>query len=258
MPTFEIIASHINEDFICAGSFPAALLASIWSNKSANNEPAKLIFNDIDVYHGEFGEVVLQRHKCEQAHLKGIEKEVNLISCTSINVEWLMANCDINAVAVFVLVNVLDKKIQSVKQVVGAPFWDFLFCDRVLRSWQTDSPTRTLVRLAFKSQQLGVPFSKSGLSLLDGEVFASHKKKHEEMLAKWEQYPFKNFRLKSKSKKKSYKFITAYLECLCGRKANLNCNYEKCSKCCSKELGKCKAHKNKPSKVVVFVAASQG
>ena len=169
-----------------------------------------------------------------------------------------MANCDINAVAVFVLVNVLNKKINSAKQVVGAQFWDFLFCDRVLRSWQTDSPTRTLVRLAFKSQQLGVPFDKGDLSLLDGEVFASHKKKHEEMQANWEQYPFKNFRLKSKSKKKSYRFITAYLECFCGRKANLNCNYKKCSKCCSKEVGECKAHKNKHSKVEVFVAASQG
>ena len=65
MPTFEIIASHINEDFICAGSFPAAVLASFWNNRSANNEPAKLIFNDIDLYHGEFGDGVLQRHKCE-------------------------------------------------------------------------------------------------------------------------------------------------------------------------------------------------
>ena len=64
MPTFEIIASHINEDFICAGSFPAALLASIWSNSSAENEPRELIFNDIDVYHGELDEGVLQRHKC--------------------------------------------------------------------------------------------------------------------------------------------------------------------------------------------------
>ena len=63
MPNFETIASHINEDFICAGSFPAALLASIWSNNSSENVPAKLIFNDIDVYHGELGEGVLQRHK---------------------------------------------------------------------------------------------------------------------------------------------------------------------------------------------------
>ena len=28
MPTFQIIASHIKENFICAGSYPAAMLAS--------------------------------------------------------------------------------------------------------------------------------------------------------------------------------------------------------------------------------------
>ena len=94
-----------------------------------------------------------------------------------------MANCDINVVAVFVLVKVLNKKVLSAKWFVGAQFWDFLFRDRILRSWHTASPTRTLVRLAFKSYQLGLPFSESALSLLDGEVFTSHKKKHDEMLA---------------------------------------------------------------------------
>ena len=158
-------------------------------------------------------------------------------------------NCDINVVAVFVLVKVLNEKALSAKWFVGAQFWDFLFRDRVLRCWETSSPSRTLVRLVFKSYQLALPFSECGLSLLNGEVFTSHKKKHDEMLANWEEYPYKNFRLKSRSKKKSYIFVRVSLECPCGRKANLNCTYEKCSKCCKKVIGECKAHKIQLSNV---------
>ena len=65
MPTFEIIAYHVNEDFICAGSFPLAELAYIRRNSSANNEQIKLIFKDIDVYKWEFGDGVFQRRKFE-------------------------------------------------------------------------------------------------------------------------------------------------------------------------------------------------
>ena len=54
--SFNIIASHIDGDFICAGSFPAASLASVWTANSDSTEPLELLFNDIDVYHGAFGE----------------------------------------------------------------------------------------------------------------------------------------------------------------------------------------------------------
>ena len=114
--------------------------------------------------------------------------------------------------------------------------------EHVLRSWNTDSPARTLVRMAYKSYQMGLSFIQDPLSILDGELFESHKKKHEEMLAKWEEYPFKHYRLLIKSKK-SYKFRKAYAECLCGRKANLNCAFGKCRKCCLKGQAECNAHK---------------
>ena len=50
------IASYIDGDFICAGSFPAASLASVWTANSDSTEPLELLFNDIDIYHGAFGE----------------------------------------------------------------------------------------------------------------------------------------------------------------------------------------------------------
>ena len=248
IPKFNIIASHINKDFICAGSFPAALLASVWGASSASKEKVKLIFNDIDVYFGEFHEGTIERLECTWTTLDGIDKEVNKIYCRNVNVDSLMANCDINAVAVFVIVKVVAKKVFSAEWVVGPQFWDFLLFDRVLRSQQTDSPARTLIRLTFKSYQMGLPFSEEPLSLLDGEVFSSHKKKHEEMLSKWKDYPFKHYGLKHKSKK-SYKFRRTYVECPCGRKGNLNCTYLKCSQCCKKQLGECKSHKVKHSEV---------
>ena len=93
-----------------------------------------------------------------------------------------MENCDINAVAVFVTVNVVNKKVFSAEWKIGAQFWNFLLFDHELRSWKTDSPARTLVRLAYKSFEMGFPFREDPLSLLDGEVFVSHKKKHDKML----------------------------------------------------------------------------
>ena len=64
MSTFDIIALKIKKDFICAGSFPASVLASVWSKASSSNKKVKLIFNDIDVYYGEFQEGVIQSKNC--------------------------------------------------------------------------------------------------------------------------------------------------------------------------------------------------
>lgn len=170
--TFNLIASHIKKDFICAGSFPAAILASVQSSGDDNRTSVKLQYNDIDVYHGNFDHGVIRRKDCVWTTLDGVEKEVNLISCSNLNVKFMLENCDINVVAVFVEVAVTAKKVSSVNWTVGA-------FDQTLRSWQTDSQARTLVRLAYKSYQMGFPFDEGHLSPLEGELFASHKKKIE-------------------------------------------------------------------------------
>ena len=91
---------------------------------------------------------------------------------------------------------------------------------------------------------MGVPFTGEPLSLLDGELFLSHKKKLEEMEEKWNDYPFAHYQLQSKSKK-SYKFRKIFSVCSCGRKANLKCFFDKCSRCCLLDERFCKAHKKK-------------
>ena len=77
---FNIIAAHIKDDFICAGSFPAAIVASVWSSYDENKEVARLIYNDIDVCHCKFADGVIQRMGCSWKKLGGIEKEVNFVS----------------------------------------------------------------------------------------------------------------------------------------------------------------------------------
>ena len=155
-----------------------------------------------------------------------------------------MANCDIIAVAICVLVVVENSEVSATKWIVTPEFWHFLLISRTLQSWRTDSPARTLVRMAYKAYQMKIPFSFSSLSLLEGDLFASHQKKILEMKAEWPEYPFSDFRLRVKSRK-SFEFALIRTECECGRKANRKCVFLKCSKCCFKESGFCKTHSSK-------------
>ena len=238
---FCAIATHVGSSFICAGSFPASVVADIYKSLSNTGTRIHLMYNDIDVYYGRFGEGEINRLDCSYTNISGLEEEVNLINCSHLNTAWLLNNSDINAVALCVHVHVRNNKVQLSEWIISPEFWHFLIVDQTLRSWRTDSPARTLVRLAFKSYQLKLPFSTSSLSLLDGIVFASHQKKVKEMESKWKDYPFSDYKLKKKSRK-SFHFIRFRAVCECGRKANLRCDIQKCAKCCVKDENTCKVH----------------
>ena len=64
LPNFEIIASYIKDNFICAGSYPAAKLASVWCHHVKHEKAVNLTFNDIDIYHGKMGDGAIQGGKC--------------------------------------------------------------------------------------------------------------------------------------------------------------------------------------------------
>ena len=133
--------------------------------------------------------------------MKSVESEVNFISCANLSTSCLISNFDINAVVVCVQVLVENDIVASVEWTITPQFWHFLLEDQTLQSWCTDSASRTLVRLAYKSYDMGIPFSRSSLSLTDGELFTSHRKKVEEMKTQWADYPFTDFQLKRKSQK---------------------------------------------------------
>ena len=62
-PHFNDIAARVKGDFICAGSYPAYLLAQQMQNVQNDYEPVHLKFNDIDIYYGSFADGELERIK---------------------------------------------------------------------------------------------------------------------------------------------------------------------------------------------------
>ena len=241
---FQAIAQQVQGDFICAGSFPAYIIAKQLGVLSSEHNCVQLKFNDIDIYHGNFGDGELKRTDCTQSMIKKIKTEVNLIQCENLNIPYLINNVDINAVAVCVLVQVLESKVISSQQTVAPEFQHFLLEDNTIQSWRTDSPARTLVRMAFKSFEMELPFSMSSLSITDGLLFTSHKRKVEKMKREWSAYPFSEYSLRTKGKK-SFVFVRTIANCSCGKKANLKCVGLMCSKCCISNTTVCSVHKKK-------------
>ena len=114
-PHFNGIAERVKGDFICAGSYPAYLVAQQMQNVQNDYEPVNLKFNDIDIYYGSFADGELERIKCCWAKINNIEYEVNLILCQRLNTEYLVSNFDINAVGVCVYVKILHNEVSSVE-----------------------------------------------------------------------------------------------------------------------------------------------
>ena len=115
MPYFSAISGRIQSNFVCAGSFPAFLIAQEMQKIPSEYEPVELKFNDIDIYYGSFGDGELVRIKCSWTKIEKIECEVNLILCERLNTDNLVRNFDINAVSVCVNVKVLDRKVSSIE-----------------------------------------------------------------------------------------------------------------------------------------------
>ena len=111
---FSAISQLSQGDFICAGSYPAFLIAKQLAKISRDYEPVQLKFNDIDIYYGSFGNGELKRTRCTWTKIENISSEVNLIKCENLSTDYLVDNFDINAVAVCVHAKVLNKKVSSV------------------------------------------------------------------------------------------------------------------------------------------------
>ena len=86
----EAIARYLKEDFICAGSYPAFVVANELCEYLGQESAIRLKYNDIDVYHGSFGDGKINRIDCKWTKIEGINPEVNLISCTKLNTSSLI------------------------------------------------------------------------------------------------------------------------------------------------------------------------
>ena len=115
-PCFSAIAAHIQADFICAGSYPAFLIAHELRKLTGYEETVKLKFNDIDVYYGNWNEGEISRGDCTQINIENINKEVNLIKCSYLNTKCLIENFDINVISVCVCVRVVSNRVVAAEQ----------------------------------------------------------------------------------------------------------------------------------------------
>ena len=90
-PTMSTIATHLQSDFIVAGSFPAACVAKNLPTDSSFDLP----FNDVDFFHGTFGnELPIKMITHSKADLN-LPAKCNLVKCVNLNMEYVKG-CDIN------------------------------------------------------------------------------------------------------------------------------------------------------------------
>jgi hypothetical protein len=133
--------------------------------------------NDINVYHGHFkdGSIVMPAVEGAIEHIEvdGISKEVNTVKCLKLSGQGFLNNNGINATAVCIEVCQIEPLVVEVK--VHPSFWEFVLLgsERVLKPSKTDVKAHTLVRLAFKSFELDIPFNIRDPS---GKAFDVHSK----------------------------------------------------------------------------------
>lgn len=219
----------------------------------AQTHGLKMPFNDIDVYHGHFGDgdFLMTQHQDKKL---GLTQDVQFVRCTELSMEYFSRSCDINIVKVATHVEVADGKVVSVHWQVSPEFWDFIFNERALKHLTTKTPSQTGVRLAYKAWQTGLPFwLGDGLDILQGEFFPGHHKKYEEMKL-WERNPFAAYEaIPVEGKSNTWQFIkpSKSIKCtICGKKANQKCNAASgplCAKCCqAKAPCRVTTHNKKP------------
>lgn len=262
----ESLATYFDGHFVIGGSFPAMKLTEVISRVvDAVENPVKsdlpidffhlnlpsLKANDIDVYHGQYGDGPLVISKLDGAisrvDVDGIDEEVNTVRCLKFSGSAFLDNNDINATAVCI-----EATQDGFKFKVHPTYWEFLlsYPDRILKPSRTGVRAKTLVRLAFKSYELGIPFDDkdpSGVPI-DAQsepIYKSHVDKINKM-KDWKDSPFRRMRVEQKTNGFLLKMLATKVdceECKAGR-ANKQCKKLLCKKCClaDETVTKCAAH----------------
>jgi hypothetical protein len=104
----------------------------------------------------------------------------------------LLADNDLNATAVVINVYAVEPGQPTKFTVEVSPyFWEFLLSEhhtlKAVNPQQTRA--RSLVRMAFKAFEMGLPFHDHGIDPGSELLFRSHKEKIEQMAA-WDANPF--------------------------------------------------------------------
>jgi hypothetical protein len=197
--TLDTLAAHLGHPFLVLGSWPALKIVQSMNDERLQATLSKLKANDIDVYQGFLGngecEIVYQG--ITKARVEDVNFEVNIVPVKNFNAQSLLASNDINATAV--AINVYETEPgQPVKFTVeaSAHFWEFILSERhVLKAVNPSrAKARSLVRMAYKAFEMGLPFDDSSIDPGSEVLYRSHKEKVDEM-KDWADSPFANMRL---------------------------------------------------------------
>lgn len=167
--------------------------------------------------------------------------------------EGFLNNNDINATAVCIEFTGDDGVSPVVK--VHPLFWEFVLSgsERVLKASKADVEAKTLVRLAFKSFELGIPFDNKDptgktIEAHVGVLYKSHVSKIEKM-KEWPDSPFRSMKVEKKNNGFKLKPTSTKVTCSkCPGRANKSCKKTLCKKCCLEDesITSCAAHGKKP------------
>jgi hypothetical protein len=270
MPLVNMVADCVKSSFIWYGSSVVALINREINRMKCENALAQahpldkplieLSFGDYDFILPEEGTIsISQAGPLKLVFVIGDNikvvlpaspalpvKPVNFVRCRSPTLLAVLGdgNVDINACAAGAVINVVDGKVASFEWLIQPSCWHFLLHEPMMfRPISNRTGAQTLIRLAYKSFQLKLPFSKEfrgkELDEVTGEniIYRSHKEKYDTItLAKWSENPFPptEYSLVAKSKN-SWVFEDKFATCpTCYERGCKACkNGRRCKTCCT-------------------------
>jgi hypothetical protein len=195
--TLNTLAAHLQGPFLILGSWPALKILQSMNDECLQDTLStlsKLKANDIDVYQGLPGngecEIIIEG--ITKGRIEDVDLEVNIVPVKNFNAQSLLENNDINATAVAINVHEFVPG-QPAKFTVGASahFWEFILSEsHVLKAVNPErAKARSLVRMAYKSFEMGLPFDDSGIDPGSEVLYKSHQDKFHAM-KDWAGSPF--------------------------------------------------------------------
>lgn len=254
------VATVVSPPFLVLGSWPAKIICDaviscdgLELDGIVDDLPKDLdlLANDIDVYHGSWGDGDTIVHFKEMKYHKvaNLDLEVNAVPCSDLNISSILHNNDINSTAAAFDVQKIDGVI-SISVHTTPSYWKFLLTkDHVIEPViPGNCDAKTFIRIAYKAYQMKLPYNMCGVNPHNGTIAKSHREKVETVQREWEQKPFRNMVVRS-AKGGGYEIRREYKKLNCSKcehgRANARCIGKWCSKCCRAQKGKrCNAHKD--------------
>jgi hypothetical protein len=196
-PILSRLYSKIKQPFAVIGSWAARQFVHACRDIGESVGPSleQMVANDIDCFFGTPGSGPFAMNGMPRKEMME-ENDVNWVEVHHFSVAGLLANNDINATA-FAL-GVEEKNGSLAFEVKVSPqFWRFFLSDdHILCAVRPkQAKTRTLVRLAFKSLEMRLPFNDCAIDAKSEKLPLSQKEKIDRLNQEWQENPLSAFTL---------------------------------------------------------------